>query len=343
MISLSKHKKIINKILIVVAIILVPLIYIKIAPVKTLVDILLISFIFAYGLKPISNNMSEKFNLKKRTSSIIIIVSIVVITVMLLYLMIPAIIKESSNFGAMMDNIELYINDIARKLKIDDLPIFNSLYMQINEKINIFLGGFSNNFLENIISASENIISCAIIPIVTYYFLVDGELIYNKILLILPTRKRIVAKKILSNIDKILSRYIISQLFLSLIIGVLTFIILMLVGVKFALVLAILNGVFNIIPYFGPIIGGVPTVFVALIDSPSKAIWTIIVMFILQQLEGNILSPKITGDSTNMHPIIIIILLLIGEMFGGLVGMILAVPIGVIIKVIYEDANYYLF
>ncbi|MBB6623059.1 AI-2E family transporter [Clostridium gasigenes] len=343
MISLSKHKKIINKILIVVVIILVPLIYIKIAPVKTLVDILLISFIFAYGLKPISNNVSEKFNLKKRTSSIIIIVAIVVITVMLLYLMIPAIIKESSNFGAMMDNIELYINDIARKLKIDDLPIFNSLYMQINEKINIFLGGFSNNFLENIISASENIISCAIIPIVTYYFLVDGELIYNKILLILPTRKRIVAKKILSNIDKILSRYIISQLFLSLIIGVLTFIILILVGVKFALVLAILNGVFNIIPYFGPIIGGVPAVFVALIDSPSKAIWTIIVMFILQQLEGNILSPKITGDSTNMHPIIIIILLLIGEMFGGLVGMILAVPIGVIIKVIYEDANYYLF
>ncbi|MBU3135590.1 AI-2E family transporter [Clostridium gasigenes] len=343
MISLSKHKKIINKILIVVVIILVPLIYIKIAPVKTLVDILLISFIFAYGLKPISNNVSEKFNLKKRTSSIIIIVAIVVITVMLLYLMIPAIIKESSNFGAMMDNIELYIKDIARKLKIDDLPIFNSLYMQINEKINIFLGGFSNNFLENIISASENIISCAIIPIVTYYFLVDGELIYNKILLILPTRKRIVAKKILSNIDKILSRYIISQLVLSLIIGVLTFIILMLVGVKFALVLAILNGVFNIIPYFGPIIGGVPAVFVALIDSPSKAIWTIIVMFILQQLEGNILSPKITGDSTNMHPIIIIILLLIGEMFGGLVGMILAVPIGVIIKVIYEDANYYLF
>ncbi|MBU3104138.1 AI-2E family transporter [Clostridium gasigenes] len=343
MISLSKHKKIINKILIVVVIILVPLIYIKIAPVKTLVDILLISFIFAYGLKPISNNVSEKFNLKKRTSSIIIIVAIVVITVMLLYLMIPAIIKESSNFGAMMDNIELYINDIARKLKIDDLPIFNSLYMQINEKINIFLGGFSNNFLENIISASENIISCAIIPIVTYYFLVDGELIYNKILLILPTRKRIVAKKILSNIDKILSRYIISQLFLSLIIGVLTFIILILVGVKFALVLAILNGIFNIIPYFGPIIGGVPAVFVALIDSPSKAIWTIIVMFILQQLEGNILSPKITGDSTNMHPIIIIILLLIGEMFGGLVGMILAVPIGVIIKVIYEDANYYLF
>lgn len=343
MINLSKHKGIINKILIVVAIILIPLIYIKISPIRTLVNIIGISFIFAYTLKPISSNISEKFNLEKRTSSIIIILVILVTVVVLLYLVVPAIIKESLNFGTMMDNIEVYIKDIAVKLKIDNLPIFNSLYTQINERINMYLGGFSNDFLENIISASENIISCAIIPIVTYYFLVDGDLIYNKVLLILPTQKRIVTKKILSNIDKILSRYIISQLFLSLIIGILTFIILIVIGVKFALVLAVLNGVCNIIPYFGPIIGGIPAVFIGLIDSPTKAIWTLIGMFILQQLEGNILSPKITGDSTNMHPIIIIILLLIGEMSGGLVGMILAVPIGVIIKVIYEDLNYYLF
>lgn len=343
MISLSKHKKIINRILIVVAIILLPLIYIKIESVKTLVNILGISFILAYGLKPISNGVSEKLNIKKRTSSIIIILSIILIISILLYLMIPAIIKESSNFGSMMDNIEVYISDIAIRFKIDDLPILESLYIQINEKINAFLGGFSNNFLENLISASENIISCAIIPIATYYFLVDGDLMYNKVLLILPTEKRIVVKKILTNIDKILSRYIISQLLLSLIIGVLTFIILISIGVKFALGLAVLNGICNIIPYFGPIIGGIPAVFIALIDSPSKAIWALLGMFILQQLEGNILSPKITGDSTNMHPIIIIILLLIGEMSGGLVGMILAVPIGVIIKVIYEDINYHLF
>lgn len=315
----------------------------KVEPVKTLINILGISFILAYGLKPIRNSISEKFNIQKKTSSIIIILSIILIVSVLLYLMIPAIIKESLNFGSMMDNIEIYMNDIAVRLKIDDLPILDSLYLQINEKMNAFLGGFSNNFLENLISASENIISCAIIPIATYYFLVDGDLMYNKILLVLSTEKRIVAKKILSNIDKILSRYIISQLLLSLIIGVLTFVILILIGVKFALGLAVINGICNIIPYFGPIIGGIPAVFVALIDSPSKALWALVGMFILQQLEGNILTPKITGDSTDMHPIIIIILLLIGEMSGGLVGMILAVPIGVIIKVIYEDINYHLF
>ena len=78
-------------------------------------------------------------------------------------------------------------------------------------------------------------------------------------------------------------------------------------------------------------------------ESPNKALWTAFVVFIIQQIEGNILSPKITGDSTNMHPIIIIILLLIGEKVGGFIGMIIIVPIAVIIKVIYEDINDYLF
>ncbi|CDG01527.1 Putative Permease [Clostridium chauvoei JF4335] len=261
----------------------------------------------------------------------------------MLYLVVPTILKESLNFGEMLDNIEKYISDLAIKLKINDISFFQSIYTQINEEVNRFLSGFSNNFIENMMGIFENLVSFAIVPIVTYYFLVDGDLIYNKILLILPTEKRVIAKKAINNIDRILSRYIISQLLLSLIIGVLTFIILMIIDVKFAFILAVLNGILNIIPYFGPIIGGIPAVIIALIDSPTKALWTIIGVFLLQQIEGNILSPKITGDSTNMHPIIIIILLLIGEKIGGFAGMVLAVPIGVIIKVIYDDINDYLF
>ena len=86
-----------------------------------------------------------------------------------------------------------------------------------------------------------------------------------------------------------------------------------------------------------------PVILIALLDSPTKGIWAAIAIFIIQQIEGNILSPKITGDSTNIHPLVILLLLLIGEKFGGFIGMVIAIPIGVIIKVIYEDINYYLF
>ena len=113
--------------------------------------------------------------------------------------------------------------------------------------------------------------------------------------------------------------------------------------VKFPFVLSIINAIANIIPYFGPIIGGVPIIFIALTGSVTIGILATIGVIVIQQVEGNFLAPKITGDSTNMHPIIIIILLILGEKLGGVIGMILIVPIAVIIKVIYDDINYYLF
>ena len=245
--------------------------------------------------------------------------------------------------GNILDNIDSYVESLAQKMNLNNISLFEDIYMRIRDEMNIFLRTFSNNLFDNILSCLESLISLAIIPIVTYYFLVDGELIFNKLLLILPTEKRIIAKNVITHIDKVLSRYIISQLLLSVIIGVLTTVALLILNVKFAIVLGIFNGIFNIVPYFGPIIGGIPAVFVALMESPNKALWTAFVVFIIQQIEGNILSPKITGDSTNMHPIIIIILLLIGEKVGGFIGMIIIVPIAVIIKVIYEDINDYLF
>lgn len=343
MLAYKKYKKIINPILIIIATLIILALYIKIKTLNSIVNIIFIGFIFAYTLKPFRDGLSEKFKLNKRVASISIIIVIVFSFILLSYIIIPSILRESYNFGSILDNIDNYVKSIAKKMNLNDLSFFQGIYEQISEEANMFFAKISDNFLENLLLCFESLVSLAIIPIVTYYFLVDGDLIYNKLLLILPTDKRIIAKKVLNNLDKVLSRYIISQLLLSLIIGVLTFIVLLILDVKFALILGIFNGILNIVPYFGPIIGGVPAIFIALMDSPNKALYTIIAVFLIQQIEGNILSPKITGDSTNMHPIIIIILLLVGEKLGGLIGMVIAVPIGVIVKVIYEDINDYLF
>lgn len=343
MFNYKKNKKIINLIILILVIFLIFILYFKIETINSVVNIILISLIFSYSLKPIRNILTERLRLNKRVASIIIILGIFIIIGIFLYILIPSILKESNNISNIIGNIDYYIDVLYSKLKINEIEFLKNIYVIINEKLNTFLVTFSESFLTNILEGIENIISLAIIPIVTYYFLVDGELLFHKLLLILPTEKRIVIKKVLTHIDKVLSRYIVSQLFLSLIIGVITSIALLILGVNFAIPLGIFNGILNIIPYFGPIIGGIPAVFVALISSPKRALFTALVVFLIQQIEGNILSPKITGDSTNMHPIIIIILLLIGEKLGGFVGMIIAVPIGVIIKVIYEDINDYLF
>ena len=343
MLIYKKYKKIINSILVILSILLILILYIKIKTISSIVNIIFIGFILAYALKPLRDTISEKFKLSKKISSTSIILTIFLGLILLSYIVIPSIIRESYNIGYILDNIDEYVKNIVYKLNLNDISFFESIYNQISEEVNIFFSKVTDNLLENLMVCFESLVSLAIVPIVTYYFLVDGDLIYNKLLLILPTEKRIIAKRVISHIDKVLSRYIIIQLLLSLIIGALTFIVLVIIDVKFALILGIFNGILNIVPYFGPIIGGVPAIFVALMESPNKALWTLIAIFLIQQIEGNILSPKITGDSTNMHPIIIIILLLVGEKLGGLIGMIVAVPIGVIVKVIYDDINDYLF
>ncbi|MDU5105978.1 AI-2E family transporter [Clostridium sp.] len=329
--------------LLIILLIIIIILYLKLKTLNSIVNIIFISFILAYTLKPLRNILCDKIKIKKRTSSIIIILSIIFSISIFVYILIPSIIRESYNFGNILDNIDIYVEDLAKKLNINNISFFDVVYGRISDETNIFFRNFSNSLVDNLISSLESIISLAIVPIVTYYFLVDGELIFNKLLLILPTEKRVLAKKVITHIDKVLSRYIISQLLLSLIIGILTTIALFFLKVKFSILLGVFNGVLNIIPYFGPIIGGIPAAFIALMESPSKALWTLVIVFIIQQIEGNILSPKITGDSTDMHPIIIIILLLIGDKLGGFIGMIIIVPIGVIIKIIYEDINDYLF
>lgn len=339
----QKIKKLIKPTIIILVLLLITYIYLKSKIVSSVINILFISFILSYSLKPIINYIKDKFRISKKMSSIIVLLIIIFTLISIIYMFVPALLRESNSIGNILDGIDKYAMEIAKKMKINDIEFFKRIYIQISEKLNIFFREFSENILDNLITYFENIISLAILPIVTYYFLVDGEIIYNKLLLILPTKNRVITKKILGNIDKVLSRYIISQLILCFIVGILTLITLFFLDVKFFLLLALINGIFNIIPYFGPILGSIPAIIVAFIDDPKKGLFTLIFMFLIQQVEGDIIAPKITGDSTNMHPIVIIILLLIGEKFGGMIGMIIIVPIGVIIKVIYDDINEYLF
>lgn len=341
---LAKHKKLIYKSIISITLAILSIfIYLYFTPIRDVVNLLVISFIIAYTLKPLRNYFSEKLNISAKKSSLLIIFLLLLSFVGLLYSIVPSIIKESGNFGIMLDSIEEYILNLAVKFKLDRLPIFETIYMQIGEKINMILSSASTNLIDNMILLGENIVALAVVPITIYYLLADGDLLYKKLLLIFPTDKRILIKNINNNIDKILSRYILSQLLLSLIIGALSFVLLLVLRIKFPLVLSIINAIANIIPYFGAIIGGVPIIFMALTGSVTKGILAAIGVFLIQQVEGNFLAPKITGDSTNMHPIIIIILLILGEKIGGVIGMVLIVPIAVIIKVVYDDIDYYLF
>lgn len=340
---IKKHKNIIIKLSLGILFLVLISIYIFNLNIRKIFNLVLLSFIIAYILKPLKIYIAKHTKIKEKKVALLIILGILIIAIFSIVLLIPTMFKEMNNIGPMINKLTESIEDFFLTSNIGNSTFLKFLYEDGRERISSFINSFSGSIVEHIIVFSEDIMSFAVVPVITYYFLADDEFIWNKCSLLIPIKKRELVKKIIKDINKLLESYIVGQLLLSLIVGVITFIALILVRVKFPLWLSILNGIFNIIPYFGPIFGAVPVVFIALLESPTKALWAALAILIIQQVEGNILSPKITGNSTNMHPLVIIILLLIGESFCGFVGMILAVPIGVIIKVIYEDINYYIF
>ncbi|WP_455809972.1 AI-2E family transporter [Clostridium butyricum] len=341
--NLRKHKSKLFIILSILIIVIFISLYLFNSSIKEIVNIIFISFSLSYVLNPAKEFLMTKLKVNKRTSSLIIILIVVGLIIGGITVMLPSFVDELASVGDVFDNVEKFYNNIADKFNLNSIPGINSIYNSIVEKGNGLLTSVSDNLLDYILEVSSKILSLAVIPIIIYYFMCDGDRLFSRMMLILPTNKREVTQNIVMDINKVLKRYISGQLYLCGIIGILTFILLLSLQIKFPLWIAIFNALFNIIPYFGPIFGMVPAVIVALMISPAKALWVLIGMILIQQIEGNILSPKITGDSIEMHPFVIIVLLLIGDKFGGFIGMIVVVPIAVVIKVLYDDINYYLF
>ncbi|MGL4654739.1 MAG: AI-2E family transporter [Sarcina sp.] len=311
--------------------------------IKEIIFVLFSSFILAYALKPLYKKILNKVNLSKRLLAFLVILSVILVFILIFTILVPSVIKECSNLENMINSLETLLETIISKVNMPKEEFYSMMNYQFGEKVNLMIANLSEEIFTWLIDFSENLIALAIVPIVAYYFLADGDLIGQKVLLLFSADKRMLLKKISADIDKVLGKYIMGQFILCLIVGGLTFVALLIVDIKFILLLSILNGMLNIIPYFGAFLGAVPTVVIALMDDPIKVIYVLIAFIIIQQLEGNILAPQITANSIEMHPLVVIILLLIGEKVGGLLGMILVVPIGVIIKIIYEDIDYYLF
>lgn len=318
-------------------------IFIKSSIIKELCYVLLISFIVAYSTRPLVMILVNR-NINRKMASMLILGGFVVLALGGFVLIIPSIFKESLTINNSFEKIQGFIQSFYDKLRPLNnnktmYVLLDSLYSKLN---NMFINLFEK-FISGILGLGEHLLSLAVIPIIVYYFLADGTVIGNKLIIIFPSKFRNIVRKILRDIDKVLGRYILSQFILCAIIGLLTFIILIIYKVQFPLILSLLNAFFNIIPYFGPIFGAIPSILVALLVSPKAALWTAIWLYLIQQIEGNIISPKITGESVSMHPLVVILLLIVGGKLGGFMGMILAIPIGVMVKILYEDINYYLF
>ena len=206
-----------------------------------------------------------------------------------------------------------------------------------------------NRFLERVVSegpavlmaGATSIISTTfqvvLIVIGSAYFLYDYHRITANVRRFVPVRWRDVHDDISRKADRAVGGYLRGQLLITMIIGVLIWIGLTLSGVPLALAISFLAAVFNLVPYLGPVVGTLPAVLLGLTVSPLTALLALIVFIVANQIEAHMLSPLILGKSTDIHPVTVLIAILIGIGFLGILGAFIAVPIAAFGKVLLEE------
>ncbi|MBM7569568.1 AI-2E family transporter [Aquibacillus albus] len=201
------------------------------------------------------------------------------------------------------------------------------------------IGNMLTDSVRYLTKLMDIIIILAVIPVLVFYMLKDFDLIKSSLWKLTPKKYRDEGKTLIVDIDNSLGNYIRGQLIVCFFVGLTTYGILWFIDMKYPLVLAIVMAITNIIPYFGPILGAIPAVIIAFTISIKMVVYVIIAVFVVQIIEGNLLSPFIVGKSIDIHPILIIFALLVGGEIGGVIGMIIAVPLLSILKVIVSHTK----
>ena len=192
------------------------------------------------------------------------------------------------------------------------------------------------SFMSGVISTFSKLISLILTPILTLYFLADKEYFIKKIKKLIPSKHKEKSLELFKRIDISLSKFVRGKIILAIFVGVAITISLLILGVDFAVFIGIITALADVVPYIGPFLGFVPAVFFAFLSSPTKAIWVSILFVLIQWIENNILAPKIIGDTTGIHPVLILLSIIVGGGVFGVLGMILAVP-AVSISIILFD------
>lgn len=289
----------------------------------------LIAFTLAFLLQPVVRFLNKY--LKKRIYSVIITLVIFVLIIYFVFsLIIPFFIKELKSF---MDNYDYIINSLEERLntfgdKFDFLPEgYRPNFENIKNMITDYFGNI-HIVPEKIVTKLFDYVSVIIIiPMTLIYFLIDYEKLTTYIKNKLIEKDMVKFKNYLSELNKSLSRFVKTTLLIMFIIMILSTVALWICGLDYPLLFGFIIAITNLIPYFGPYIGGAFPVLYALIDSTSLALIVLFIILVIQILESDVISPYLHSKNSDLHPILVIFgIVLFGKLFG-IIGMVVAVPL----------------
>jgi predicted PurR-regulated permease PerM len=305
--------------------------------IRDVVGMLLVSVLLAAVLDPIADFFGKKKIPRSLTVLVIYILLFLVLGVLILAI-IPPMIEQTrqivGNFGSIWDRV------VSSFASLQSLSAHYGLEASFKQSITSFTESFSGaftNLYSTVSSVVNGIISFFVILVITFFLVVEKSSIRSIFTSVVPVQKREYLSSIFSKMQQKVGQWLIGQIVLMLFVGVLSYIGLLAFGVDYALLLAVIAGVTEIIPYVGPVVGGIPAVVFAFAVSPTTGIMVFALYFLIQRVENAVLVPKIMQKATGLNPIFAILALAIGFTVGGIAGGLLAIPVATAANVILSD------
>ena len=310
--------------------------------------------ILAYVLRPFAKFMENKLlkrlkseKLRVHIAGISTVVFLLLVIYFLMILILPQTIASLSEFMAnstsYIDSIKAFIAKYAEKIDFVEINV-DEITGSSNEILSSVMQWLTSNYQEFInlfYQLGTHLFSLVIVLAMSIYALLDRKNLKKGIMklekVVLGEQKAQRLNEIIERGDSITMRFLGSNLLDAVIIAVINFIFLTILKCPYALLLSIMLGVFNFVPTFGPIAGGVIACVIVLLVKPSLVVGFAIFTVVLQQVDGNVIKPVLFGDTTGLSPFWVLVSIVVGGRMFGIAGMILGVPAFALFSTIYSE------
>lgn len=246
----------------------------------------------------------------------------------------PELLNEGSNFvEAFIERFDQGQSRPMVDLVVNEMDKFaRQMVNGIQDSFFHFVSGLTNR----IPGIASKLIIIAIVPVVSFYMIHDRKDILARLRKFLLKNKGQRVLDFGKDLNAAMSDFVRGRIIMAAFVGVCTSIVMFLLGLDFAIVIGLITGVADIIPYVGPFLGFIPAFVMAWAQSPVKGIIMAVSFYLLQWLENNVLGPKVLSDSVGLHPVVILLCIFIGASVGGVLGMIFLIPIVLALKIVVE-------
>ena len=296
--------------------------------------------IFAYIFNPVVNFLNRILKIPRTLAVIIIYILIISLIIGSGIFFSKRIVEESSQLRVQITSITNNAKNQIAALPDWIQPTVKDTLTTIEKSSKVTYSSAYAFFPR----AFSGIISFIIFLFAAFYFLKQGGTMFDKILKYVPNKYKIEVDILFKRINSILGGYLRGQIFLIIYVSIVLFICLQIIGVPYALILAVFSGFAEIVPIIGPIFATVVAAAIAYFGGTSNFGWdpsqttmaVILVYFITRQIQDYLVNPYVFGKITKLHPLIILFAVLAGEHVAGILGLLLAVPTAGVIKIIFE-------